>query len=148
MSKSLPDQASQLREEFNKIDTESTGKITTKDIGKLLENLDIEHTDEKLQEILTKNNIKETEKITFDKFLSIYNEFVKDNHKKEDFVAALKVFDGDNDGKITRDELSMLLDNLGESITQEDQNELIEQADPENSGLIEFEFLVDLLMKS
>ena len=101
-----------------------------------------------LQEILTKNNIKETEKITFDKFLSIYNEFVKDNHKKEDFVAALKVFDGDNDGKITRDELSMLLDNLGESITQEDQNELIEQADPENSGLIEFEFLVDLLMKS
>lgn len=148
MTEEIAEQATQIREEFNKIDTDGTGKINYKDVGNLLNNLEIEFTDEQLQEITTKSNIKDTDKVTFDKFLAIYNAFVKEKHKKEDFIAALKVFDEDNDGKITRDELGMLLDNLGESITQEDQNELISQADPDNSGFIEFEFLVDLLMNS
>lgn len=148
MTEEIAELAAQIREEFNKIDTDSTGKINYKDIGDLLNNLEIEFTDEQLQEITTKSNIKDTDKVTFDKFLAVYNALVKEKHKKEDFIAALKAFDEDNDGKITRDELGMLLDNLGESITQEDQNELISQADPENSGFIEFEFLVDLLMNS
>lgn len=148
MSESVEEQSAKIREEFNKIDTDGTGKIACKEVENLLKNLEIEFTEEQLQEILTKSTIKESDKVTFDKFLSIYNEFLKDERTKEDFIAALQAFDEDHDGKITRDELTMMLDNLGESITQEDQNELISQADPENTGFIEFEFLVDLLMKT
>ncbi|KAK8894758.1 hypothetical protein M9Y10_023195 [Tritrichomonas musculus] len=145
---SIEEQAAKIREEFKGIDSEDTGKIEVKDIGKLLENLDVDVTDAKLQEIITKNELKETDKITYDKFLSIYTECIKEKLSRNDFLAALEVFDEDHDGKITRDELVNLLDNLGESITQEDMNELVQLSDPDNKGTIEYAVIVDLLMKS
>lgn len=75
-----------------RIDSDGSGKITFKDIGNLLHNLEIDFTDAQLQEITIKTNIKETDKITFDKFLAVYNSFVKDKHTKEEFIASFKIF--------------------------------------------------------
>ena len=145
---SLEEQAAKIREEFKAIDSEETGKIEVSNIGKLLASLDLEVTDAQLQEVITKKELKETDKITFDKFLPIYTEIIKEKLSRNDFIAALEVFDEDQDGKITRDELNNMLDNLGESITQEDMNELARLADPENTGFIKYATIVDLLMKS
>ena len=75
--------------------------------------------------------------LEFDEFVAIMSgTSVSD---EENYVQAFKLFDKDNDGHVTREELRQVLKSLGESLTETEIDEMIEVADSDGSGTIEFD---------
>ena len=49
------------------------------------------------------------------------------------------MFDRDGNGLIDRDELKLVMQELGEKLSEEDIDEMIEEADTNNDGFIDYE---------
>lgn len=64
-----------------------------------------------------------------------------DDDTVKNLTAAFQVFDLDNDGYITRDELKKAMDTIGETVTEEQLNEFMKMADTDKDGRINYEGL-------
>lgn len=63
-----------------------------------------------------------------------------------DLVAAFRVFDRDKNGFITRDELRLAMELIDESMTEAALNELLQMADVDKDGRINYEEFAKMLM--
>ena len=54
-------------------------------------------------------------------------------------IEAFKVFDKDQDGKITKPEFVQVMERLGENISKDEIEKIYEAADEDGSGEIEFD---------
>lgn len=64
---------------------------------------------------------------------------VDDSETVKNLMAAFKVFDLDNDGYITRDELKKAMDTIGETVTEGQLDEFMKMADTDKDGRINYE---------
>ncbi len=72
-----------------------------------------------------------------------FNEFIemmlrRDSKVEEDVVHAFRVFDRDGDGLISEEELKLTMNNLGEPLTDREVRSMIEEADLDGDGRINF----------
>lgn len=58
---------------------------------------------------------------------------------EQDLVAAFTVFDMDNDGYITKDELRIAMEMIGEDVSEEQLTQIMEVADTDKDGKINYE---------
>ncbi|CAG5110485.1 Oidioi.mRNA.OKI2018_I69.chr2.g4884.t1.cds [Oikopleura dioica] len=65
----------------------------------------------------------------------------------DEIRTTFKIFDQDDDGKITTKELGTVLRSLGQNPTDGELQELINQVDYNRNGVIEFDEFVDLMMR-
>ena len=54
------------------------------------------------------------------------------------FGPALRIFDKDEDGYITVDELRHIMQSLGEKMTEQELDEMVAEADQDRDGLINY----------
>jgi calmodulin len=91
----------------------------------------------------------DNENIQFDQFIEIMNcemsESEIENENESEIIDEFGVFDKDGDGKITAAELTHIMKNLGEPLTQEEVDEMIAQADTNKDGIIDYAEFVHLL---
>ena len=67
---------------------------------------------------------------------------------EEEILEAFRIFDKDGNGFISAAELRHVLTNLGESITEEEVDEMISEADVDGDGQINYEEYVRNMMKA
>ena len=67
--------------------------------------------------------------IDFPEFLKMMEKKMKESDPKEELREAFRVFDKDGDGFISAAELRHVMTNLGEKLTDEEVDEMIEWAD-------------------
>jgi len=65
----------------------------------------------------------------------------------EEIRTTFKIFDQDEDGRITTKELGTVLRSLGQNPTDIELQDLINQVDYNRNGVIEFDDFVDLMMR-
>ena len=65
----------------------------------------------------------------------------------EDIAKSFKVFDRDGDGLITEDELHITMDNLGEPMNEVEVKAMIDEADLDGDGKINFKEFQQLMDK-
>ena len=73
-----------------------------------------------------------------------FNEFIemmlrRDSKIEEDVLHAFRVFDRDGDGLISAEELKLTMNNLGEPLTDHEVKSMIEAADIDGDGRINFQ---------
>lgn len=70
----------------------------------------------------------------------------KDGETDDDLLEAFRVFDRDGDGHISTTELRMVMLNLGEKMSEEEVEHMIEEADEDGDGQVNYEgIFVDLI---
>ena len=72
-----------------------------------------------------------------------FNEFIammtrEGSDVSEDIAHSFRVFDRDSDGLITKEELMITMNNLGEPLSEEEVITMIEEADLDGDGKINF----------
>ena len=72
-----------------------------------------------------------------------FNEFIammtrQGSDVEEDIAHSFRVFDRDSDGLITKEELMITMNNLGEPLSEEEVITMIEEADLDGDGKINF----------
>ena len=69
------------------------------------------------------------------------------SQKKNEYLEAFKIFDKNNDGLITQDELKQLLNNIGQKPSDSEIQDMINEIDIDGDGKINFDNFITLMEK-
>ena len=138
----------QFRFFFNLFDKDSSGTITTKELGTVMRNLGQNPSEEELKQLIREVDLNGDGTIDFKEFLCLMVKKMDDSDIDQELQDAFKFFDGDKDGYITSLELRNAMNNLGDEYTPEEAEEMIKEGDLDNDGKISFdEFMKIVLSK-
>ena len=72
---------------------------------------------------------------------------MKDNSTEDEILGAFTVFDKEGSGRIAREELKFVLEHLGEKLTPEETQELLDEADINGDGSIDYRAYCKILVE-
>jgi len=71
----------------------------------------------------------------------------RDENAEEEMREAFQIFDSDGNGTISAEELRQIMKNLGENLTDEEINDMVNEADLDGDGEIDYMEFVRMMFK-
>jgi len=144
MSKNQEKKEKLINDIFNMYDIENSGKINSGDVRSLLLNMGYNPSNEDIIEFLKLADKTNTGVVSKENFIKALHEkyTIPQNHLEE-IKEAFKIFDMDNDGKITFKDFRNILNHFGENINDEEIDKIFKFIDADNNGLIDFNDFVE-----
>ena len=130
---------------FNMLDTNHDGTINSQKIGELMRKLGKNPTEAQLTQIIgniVKNNSKQ---IVFDDFVELMEQKNKENDPEIEIINMFQIFNKENNGLISNEELFHIIRTFGETLTDEEIHEIITEADVDGDGFINYEEFVRMM---
>lgn len=122
------------------------GAICTSSLGAVLRSLGQNPTAAELQDMINEVDCDGNGTMDFPEFLSCMARKMKDTDGEEEICEAFKVFDRDGSGCISAAELRHVMSNLGENLSDEELDEMLKEADADDSGRINYEEFIKMMM--
>ncbi|XP_015770629.1 PREDICTED: caltractin isoform X2 [Acropora digitifera] len=136
------EQKQEIREAFDLFDTDGSGTIDAKELKVAMRALGFEPKKEEIKKMISDIDKDGSGTIDFNEFLQMMTAKMSEKDSKEEILKAFKLFDDDNTGKISFKNLKRVAKELGENLTDEELQEMIDEADRDGDGEInEAEFL-------
>mmetsp|Transcript_41054 Transcript_41054/g.30194 ORF Transcript_41054/g.30194 Transcript_41054/m.30194 type:complete len:102 (+) Transcript_41054:218-523(+) len=85
--------------------------------------------------------------IDFEEFLEMMTARMSDKDSREDIEKVFRLFDDDNTGQITLRNLRRVARELGETMTDEELQEMIDRADSNGDGNVSFDDFFNIMTK-
>ncbi|KAK0159012.1 hypothetical protein PV328_009944 [Microctonus aethiopoides] len=130
------DQKADVKEAFDLFDTDGTGVISTNELKVAFRALGFEPKKDELKKIISDIDPDKTGIISFEEFLNLMTTKMREKDSKEEVLKAFRLFDDDDTGKITFKNLKRVAKELGENMTDEELQEMIDEADNDGDGEI------------
>lgn len=126
-------------------DNKGDGKIFAHQLGEVLRSMGQNPTEAEVKKCGFHQD--PDKRITFDQVLPIVATLSKNREAPvvEDFIEGFRVFDKDQNGTIHSADLRHLLTNLGERLTEEEANELL-QGQEDAQGYVNYEEFVKVVL--
>ncbi|KAK3317204.1 hypothetical protein B0T22DRAFT_164704 [Podospora appendiculata] len=139
------DQVAQIKEVFDVFDKDHTGDITADELGHVMKELGLNPSDSELQDLVNEADTNKDGVISFDEFLGLMSMAVKETDSEQELLNAFKVFDQDGSGTISTEELRNVLRSLGENLTDAELDEMIQMADKNGDGHIDYQEFAQIM---
>merc|ERR1712098_860545 len=120
----------------SKFDDGQTGLVSTKELGNLLRHLGINPTKEELQDLTIQIDPQVTGFLKLPDLLDMMSRIMMERNYDSQIEDAFRCFDKKGLGTIPRQEFEMIVENLGEKLSEEEIEGLLDEADREQEGLI------------
>ena len=133
------EQIGEFKEAFSLFDKDGDGTITTKELGTVMRSLGQTPSEEELKDMLNEVDIDGNGIIDFSEFMTMMAKKLKDTDTEEELKEAFRVFDKDGNGFISADELRHVMTNLGEQLSEEEVEQMIQEADSNGDGQVDYE---------
>ncbi|KAH7949706.1 hypothetical protein HPB49_014225 [Dermacentor silvarum] len=130
----------ELKAAFLLLDKNQDGRVNAAEIKHMLDNLGILLNDSMIQKLVVQASGRDDGLISEDEFLAWMagQTSIKDD-VMEDLLAAFRVFDKDANGYITKDELKLAMEMIGEPMSEAQLDSMIRATDIDNDGRINYE---------
>lgn len=135
----------EIKEAFNVFDKDNDGFITIKELGTIMRSLGHNPTETELEEMIKLYDKDESGTIDFSEFLDLMTNKMKETELEEQLIETFKVFDRDGNGLLSGTELKYVMAVVGESLTDQEVDELIKQADVDGDGFINYQEFVKMM---
>mmetsp|Transcript_7973 Transcript_7973/g.27073 ORF Transcript_7973/g.27073 Transcript_7973/m.27073 type:complete len:170 (+) Transcript_7973:45-554(+) len=136
------EQKQEIREAFDLFDTDGSGTIDAKELKVAMRALGFEPKKEEIKKMISDIDKDGSGTIDFDEFLQMMTAKMSEKDSREEILKAFRLFDDDETGKISFKNLKRVAKELGENMTDEELQEMIDEADRDGDGEInEDEFL-------
>lgn len=142
------EQKKDVQDAFNLFDPEDTGFIEARELKVALRALGFEPRKEEIKKMITEIDRDNTGKIAFEEFLKLMTDKISDKDANKEILKAFQLFDDDNTGKISFLNLKRVAMELGENLTDEELQEMINEADRDGDGAVNQEEFLRIMKKT
>merc|ERR1712032_78751 len=142
-----PEQLEEFREAFNLFDKNGDGRITSQELGTVMQSLGQHPTDAELRDMINEIDVDGNGTVDFDEFIVMMAKKFTEPETEDDIREAFKVFDKDDNGFISHSELRQVMLNLGEKLDDAEIKEMIREADLDDDGQVNYQEFVRMMMK-
>ncbi|KAK1804177.1 hypothetical protein P4O66_020214 [Electrophorus voltai] len=138
----------EIREAFELFDTDGSGFIEVKELKVAMRALGFEPKKEEIKKMIAEVDKDGTGKISFSDFLTIMTQKMAEKDSKEEILKAFRLFDDDETGKISFRNLKRVAKELGENLTDEELQEMIDEADRDGDGEVNQQEFLRIMKKT
>uniref|UniRef100_A0A8B9UA33 EF-hand domain-containing protein n=1 Tax=Anas zonorhyncha TaxID=75864 RepID=A0A8B9UA33_9AVES len=127
----------QLREAFDLFDADGSGQMDVRDLKITMRALGCELRKEEMRKIISQVDEEGSGKINFESFLQVMAQKMAEPYSKKEILKGFKLFDCDGTGKISFEKLKLVATEVGEDITDEELQVMIDEADVDGDGEVD-----------
>jgi centrin-3 len=137
-----PEDFQEIQEAFELFDTEKSGMIDESELKVAMRALGFMVRRPEVRRIMQERDHDNNGKIGFEEFVDIVASKIASRDPDEEIEASFQLFDCDNTGAISFNNLCQVADELGEDMDAEELKAMLHEFDNDQDGLIsKFEFL-------
>ena len=140
------DKMKEYKEAFEMFDRDKDNLIAAKELKSILKSLGHECHEMEIAAMIEDVDTDMDKMINFDEFLMIMNKRSTEIDIEEELMEAFKVFDKDGNGRLEANELKHIMLTLGERLSDEEIEEMINEADSKGQGYIDYKDFVKLML--
>lgn len=137
-----------IKKAFDLFDTECTGFIEVKELRVAIRALGFEPTKDDIRNMMEGIDKDKSGRISFNDFLILMRLKMAEKDTKQELMKAFSFFDDDQTGNISFNNLKRVAQELGENLTDEELQEMIDEADLDNDGEVSREEFLSALRKT
>ena len=137
----------QYKDSFGVFDVDGDGTLPTRYLGIVIRSLGKNPTDDEVAELIKETDTEGRGCIDFPEFLSIMSREIREPDSLDDIVTAFRVFDRKGTGFIPTSELHHIMQSMGDKLTQDEVEELLAEADKDNTGSVNYIDFINSLMQ-
>eukprot|EP00299_Pterocystis_sp_00344_P008465 c3222_g1_i1.p1 GENE.c3222_g1_i1~~c3222_g1_i1.p1 ORF type:complete len:166 (-),score=49.26 c3222_g1_i1:3-500(-) len=133
------EQLVELRDAFSLFDKDGNGKIEAEELQRVMNHVSgtVQYQLEDVKKMIRIVDKNSDGQIDFFEFVDLMTKSFKS--EKEELRDAFNVFDLDKDGVITTEEITSILNGLGQTISRDEINLIMKYVDIDNDGTISFD---------
>merc|ERR1712026_110550 len=103
---------------------------------------------EEIKKMIAEVDKESSGKLSLDSFMMLMGNKMSEKDTKEEILKAFKLFDDDDSGKITFTNLKRVAAELGENLTDEELQEMIDEADRDGDGEVNQDEFLRIMKKT
>ena len=143
-----PEQKLEIKEAFDLFDSEGTGTIDVNDLKVALRALGFEPKKEDIKRMISELDVEGNGVIEFSQFLDLMTTKMAERDPREEMLKAFRLFDEDESGRISFKNLKRVAKELGENMSDDEIQEMIDEADRNGEGEINEDDFVRIMKKT
>merc|ERR1712007_23655 len=142
------EQKQENREAFDLFDTDGSGCIDAKELKVAMRALGFEPKKDEIRKMISDIDKDGDGTIDFDEFMMMMTAKMSEKDSREEIIKAFRLFDDDQTGKITFKNIKRVAKELGENMTDEELQEMVDEADRDGDGGINEEQFLRIMKKT
>jgi len=142
------EQKTEIKEAFDLFDTDGSGSIDAKELKVAMRALGFEPKKEEIQKMISDVDDDGSGSIEYAEFLKMMTHKILNRDPKDEILKAFRLFDDDETGKISFKNLKRVAKELGERMTDEELQEMIDEADRDGDGEVNEEEFLRIMKKT
>uniref|UniRef100_A0A7S2RT41 EF-hand domain-containing protein n=1 Tax=Mucochytrium quahogii TaxID=96639 RepID=A0A7S2RT41_9STRA len=142
------EQQDEMKEAFDLFDTERSGSIDYHELKVAIRALGFKISKRNAIKLAREYDTNDTGRINFTDFLDIMTKKITSRDPKEEISKAFQLFDEENKGKITLRNLRSIARELGENLSEDELQAMIEEFDKDLDGEINQNEFVYIMSQS
>lgn len=142
------EQKQEIKEAFDLFDTDGSESIDAKELKVAMRALGFEPKKEEIKKMISDIDKDGSGTINFNEFLTMMTSKMSERDSREEILKAFRLFDDDDTGKITLKNLRRVAKEIGETMTDEELQEMIEEADRDGDGEIDQDEFLRIMKKT
>merc|ERR1712182_193975 len=132
---------------FDLFDTDGSGSIDSKELKVAMRALGFEPKKEEIQKMISDVDDDGSGTIEYEEFLKMMTHKILNRDPKDEILKAFRLFDDDETGKMGKN-LKRVAKELGERMTDEELQEMIDEADRDGDGEVNEEEFLRIMKKT
>ena len=141
------DEVEEIKEAFDLFDTDGSGTIDPKELKAAMQSLGFEAKNQTIFQMISDLDANQSGAIDFEEFLDMMTARMSDKDTREDISKVFRLFDDDQTGQITLKNLWRVARELGETMTEEELQEMIDRADSNGDGGVSMDDFYQIMTK-
>lgn len=141
------EQLAEVKEAFNLFDTERRGEIDAREFKAAMRALGFDVKKNEIRAIYQDLEKDPSQGLSFEDFLGVVRPRMGQKDSKEEIMKIFRLFDDDDSRTIKLTDLKRVAMELGESLSEEELAEMIDEADRDKDGQLSFDEFYRVMRK-
>merc|ERR1712098_339025 len=141
------DEIEEIKEAFDMFDSDGSGSIEVAELKAAMTKLGFDGDNELATKMIDDLDADKSGEIEFDEFLDMMSAKMPDDPTKDEVSKVFPAFDKNKSGVITKDNLKQVIRELGQTMSDDEIDELIEHTSSSNNGEVTLDDFYNIITK-